>query len=153
LGTIGQRRRREEEQPQSTFKFGSDKEDTPDENIDIPATDAAAAVEEQLEQLASNIPTDVSLPNSHLPPSTSCQHHLIQWPQSQQLPLSLQQLYWAELLDLQYPPTPSEADHLHLDLQEEEEDTGQVKALLWEEDHLDPLDLLEEGEIMEEESL
>jgi hypothetical protein len=66
----------------------------------------------------------------------------------------LQQLYWAELLDLQYPLTPSEADHLDLlEEEEEEEDTGQVKALLLEEDHQDPQDpqdLLEEGEIMEE---
>jgi hypothetical protein len=74
----------------------------------------------------------------------------MQWPQLQQLPLSLQQLYWAELLDLQYPLTPLEVDHLHQDLLEEEEDTGQVEALLWEEDHQD---LLEEGEIMEEENL
>jgi hypothetical protein len=50
----------EEEPPRTEFKFGSDKEDTPDENIEIPATDAAAAAEEQLEQLASNIPTNVS---------------------------------------------------------------------------------------------
>jgi hypothetical protein len=50
----------EEEQPRTEFKFGSDHADTPDKNIDIPATDAAEAAEEQLEQLASNIPTDVS---------------------------------------------------------------------------------------------
>jgi hypothetical protein len=48
-----------------------------------------------------------------------------------------------------------EADHLHQDLLEEEEDIGQVEALLWEDhqDHQDHQDLLEEGEIMEEESL
>jgi hypothetical protein len=50
----------EEEQPRTEFKFGSDHAETPDENIDIPATDAADAAEEQLEQLASNIPTNVS---------------------------------------------------------------------------------------------
>jgi hypothetical protein len=50
----------EEEQPRTTFKFGSDKEDTPDKNIDIPATDEAAAAEEQLARLASNIPTNIS---------------------------------------------------------------------------------------------
>jgi hypothetical protein len=85
----------------------------------------------------------------------------MQWPQLQQLPLSLQQLYWAKLLDLQYPLTPLEADHLCQALLEEEEDIGQVEALLAEEDyqdHQDPLeegeDLedLEEGEIMEEEN-
>jgi hypothetical protein len=51
---------KEEEQPQTIFKFGSDNTDTPDKNIKIPATDAAAAAEDQLEQLASNIPTDIS---------------------------------------------------------------------------------------------
>jgi hypothetical protein len=50
----------EEEQPRTEFKFGSDHAETPDENINIPATDAAAAAEDQLEQLASDIPTDVS---------------------------------------------------------------------------------------------
>jgi hypothetical protein len=50
----------EEEQPRSAFKFGSDNKDTPDKNIEIPATDTAAAAEEQLEQLASNIPTNIS---------------------------------------------------------------------------------------------
>jgi hypothetical protein len=43
-----------------TFKFGSDNNNTPEENIAIPVTDAAAEVEEQLEQLASNIPTNIS---------------------------------------------------------------------------------------------
>jgi hypothetical protein len=122
----------------------------------------------QQQQLKNNLhnwlatfPPTSPLPNSHLPSSIRLQHQLIQWPQSQQLPLSLQQLYWAELLDLQYPPTPLEADHLHQDHLEEEEDIGQVEALLWEEDHQDhqdhqdPQDLLEdleEGEIMEESS-
>jgi hypothetical protein len=50
----------EEEQPCSTFQFESDTEDIPDENIDIPATDTAEETEEQLKQLASNIPTDIS---------------------------------------------------------------------------------------------
>jgi hypothetical protein len=48
--------------PRDEFKFESDQEDTPDENIEIPATDAAAVTEEQLAQLASHIPTDVSPP-------------------------------------------------------------------------------------------
>jgi hypothetical protein len=89
----------------------------------------------QQQQLKNNLnnwlatfPLTSPLPNLHLLPSISCQHLLMQWPQSQQLPLSLQQLYWAELLDLEYPPTPLEVDH-----------------------HL--ADLLEEGEIIEEESL
>jgi hypothetical protein len=44
-------------------------------------------------------------------------------------------------------------DHLHQDLlAEEEADIGQVEDLLWEEDHQDPQDLLEEGEIPEEAS-
>jgi hypothetical protein len=102
----------------------------------------------------------MSLPKSHLPLSTKHQHLLAQWPQLQQLPLSLQQLYWAELLDLQYPPIPLEADHLRQDLlKEEEEDIGQVEALLLAEDHQDLLEEgeipedMEEGEILEEESL
>jgi hypothetical protein len=40
-----------------------------------------------------------------------------------------------------------EVDHLHLALLEEEEDVGQVEAILWEED---PQDLLEKGEIPED---
>jgi hypothetical protein len=50
-------------------------------------------------------------------------------------------------------------DHLCQNLLEEEEDIGQVEALLLEEDHQDPrdhhdlLEDLEEGEIMEEENL
>jgi hypothetical protein len=59
-GPLDGQEEEEEEQPRSTFKFGSDNKETPDENIEIPATDAAAAAEEQLEQLASNIPTDIS---------------------------------------------------------------------------------------------
>jgi hypothetical protein len=116
----------------------------------------------QQQQLKSNLnswlatfPPMFPLPNSHHLLSIRHQHWLMQWPQSQQLPLSLQQLYWAELLDLQYPLTPLEADHLCQDLLEEEEDIGQVEALLGEDhqDHQDHQDLLEEGEIMEEENL
>jgi hypothetical protein len=109
----------------------------------------------QQQQLKNNLhnwlatfPPTSPLPPSYRPLSTKHRHQLIQWPQSQQLPLSLQQLYWAELLDLQYPLTPSEVDHLHQDLREEEEDIGQVEALLWEEDrqdHLDHQDLLCSG--------
>jgi hypothetical protein len=40
------------------------------------------------------------LPKSHLPSTTKLQHQLLQWPQLQQLPQSLQRLYWAEILDL-----------------------------------------------------
>jgi hypothetical protein len=59
-GPLDGQEEEEEEQPRDVFKFGSDNKETPDENIEIPATDAAAAAEEQLEQLASNIPTNVS---------------------------------------------------------------------------------------------
>jgi hypothetical protein len=111
----------------------------------------------QQQQLKNNLhswlatfPPTSPLPNSHLPLSTKHRHRLAQWPRSQQLPLSLQQLYWAELLDLQYPPTPSEADLHHQDLLEEEADIGLVEALLWGEDHQDHPDLLEEGEIPED---
>jgi hypothetical protein len=123
----------------------------------------------QQQQLKNNLnswlatfPPMSPLPKSSHPLSIKHQHRLIQWPQSQQLPLSLQQLYWAELLDLQYPLTPLEADHLCQDLLEEAEDIGQVEALLEEQDHQDHQDHLEEGEIpedleegeiMEEESL
>jgi hypothetical protein len=126
----------------------------------------------QQQQLKSNLngwlatfPPTSPLPKSNHPLSIRHQRQLIQWPQLQQLPLSLQQLYWAELLDLQCPLTPLEADHLCQDLLEEAEDIGQVEALLGEEDHQDHQDHqdlleegeipedLEEGEIMEEESL
>jgi hypothetical protein len=102
----------------------------------------------QQQQLKNNLhnwlatfPLTSPLPNSYQPLSTKHRHRLAQWPQSQQLPLSLQQLYWAELLDLQYPLTPSEVDRLHQDLLEEEADIGQVEALLWVEDHQDHPDL------------
>jgi hypothetical protein len=62
------------------------------------------------------------LPESSLPSTIKLQCQLLQWPQSQQLPLSLQQRYWAEILDLQYPLTPSEVDHHHQALLEEEEE-------------------------------
>jgi hypothetical protein len=115
----------------------------------------------QQQKLKSNLnswlatfPPTSPLPESNLPLTTELQCQLLQWPQLQQLPLSLQQQYWAEILDLQYPLTPLEVDRQQA-LQEEEEDTGQVEALLWEEDLLEegkiPEDL-EEGEILEEEN-
>jgi hypothetical protein len=61
----------DKEPPRSTFKFRSDNNDIPEENIDIPATDAAAEVEEQLEQLAGNIPTNIS--TSGIAPSNNYQ--------------------------------------------------------------------------------
>jgi hypothetical protein len=67
-GPLDRQEDKEEEQPHNEFKFGSDQEDTPDENINIPVTDAAAAVEEQLAQLASDIPTDIS-PAKFIPTS------------------------------------------------------------------------------------
>jgi hypothetical protein len=121
-------------------------------SISLPQTQQQS-LKNNLNNWLATFPPTSPLPNSHLPLSTKHRHRLAQWPQSQQLPLSLQQLYWAELLDLQYPPIPSEADCLHQDLLEEEEDIGQVEDLLWEEDrqdHPDPQDLLEEGEIPED---
>jgi hypothetical protein len=140
----------EEEQPRDEFKFGSDKE--------TPQTKTSKSLPQtQQQQLKNNLhnwlatfPPTSPLPHSYLPLSTKHRHRLAQWPQSQQLPLSLQQLYWAELLDLQYPLTPLEADRLRQDLLEEEADIGQVEDLLWEEDHQDHQDLLEEGEIPED---
>ena len=51
----------EEESVVPTLRFGSDQaEDTGDDEVQIPATDAAERTEEQLSKLAENIPTNVT---------------------------------------------------------------------------------------------
>jgi hypothetical protein len=102
-----------------------------------------------------------NLPESEPVPSLAYLRWLLQCHKSNQLPLCLQQRYWAELVDLRYPrQTLDPPDHQEEDLQEEE-DIGQVEDLLsfQEEDPQaedpqaeDPQaeDLLEEGEIPQE---
>jgi hypothetical protein len=97
-----------------------------------------------------------TLPNPSSIPSTDYLHWLLECHKSQQLPLSLQQAHWAELLDLEYP-LEQEAS-LGTSLEEAEgleEDCLVVEDLLMMEDLLKeenpPIQTetleLEEGEI------
>jgi hypothetical protein len=102
-----------------------------------------------------------TLPNPSSIPSTEYLHWLLECHKSQQLPLSLQQAHWAELLELEYPleqevdrPISSETSlEGEEDLEEDPlivEDLHQ-EVLPKEEDPLTQLETqeLEEGEILQ----
>jgi hypothetical protein len=83
---------------------------------------------------------------------------LLECHKSHQLPLSLQQAYWAELLELEYPPEEPNQQTQSERLLEEEEDW--VEDLLKIQEEQDPQEdlqaedqtitqMLEEGEIPE----
>jgi hypothetical protein len=97
-----------------------------------------------------------TLPNPRSVPSMDYLHWLLECHRSQQLPLSLQQAHWAELLELEYPPEEAHRPILSETSLEAEE--GLVEALLTEEETpQDPQEviptetptLMEEGEILE----
>jgi hypothetical protein len=129
-GPLDGQEEEEEEQPRDKFKFGSENEETPDKNIAIPATDAAAAVEEQLEQLASNIPTNVS-PTKFTPTIVYKASTLADTMASITATTTIPP---ATILGrntrFTVPPNPFGSGHLCQDLLEEAEDIGQVEAPL-----------------------
>jgi hypothetical protein len=88
-----------------------------------------------------------TLPDPSSIPSTDYLCWLLECHKLQQLPLSLQQAHWAELLELEYPP---EQEVAQLTLSEislaEEEDLGE--DLLMEEDHLMEEDCLEVEDLL-----
>jgi hypothetical protein len=82
-----------------------------------------------------------TLPDPSLIPSMDYLCWLLECHKLQQLPLSLQQAHWAELLELEYPP---EQEVVQLTLSEislVEEDDSEEDHLM-EEDHLEVEDLL-----------
>jgi hypothetical protein len=99
-----------------------------------------------------------TLPNPSSIPLTEYLHWLLECHKSQQLPLSLQQAHWAEVLDLEYPPKP-EVDRLtyletSLEVEKDsEEDHRTVEDLLMPDNPqmetplIQLMQDLEEGEI------
>jgi hypothetical protein len=136
-----------------TFKFGSDHGDTPDPDITIPQNEAE---EQAFAALAQLIPTHITKPTSI--PSMDYLCWLLERHKLQQLPLSLQQAHWAELLELEYPPEQEAAQLTSSETSSEveedsEEDRRMVEDLLMldnpqmETPLIQPMQDLEEGEI------
>jgi hypothetical protein len=99
-----------------------------------------------------------TLPSPSSIPSTDNLHWLLECHRLWQLPLSLQQAHWAELLELEYPLEEVSQQTLSKTYWEEEEDLEEdllmVEDLLKVEDHLTPpiqleIQELEEGEILQ----
>jgi hypothetical protein len=97
-----------------------------------------------------------TLPNPSSIPSTEYLRWLLECHKSQQLPLSLQQAHWAELLELEYPPEVDRLTYLETSFEPEEdleEDRRMVEDLLMPDNpqmETPPIQLmqdLEEGEI------
>jgi hypothetical protein len=142
-----------EEPLAQTFKFGSDHGDTPDPDITIPQNEAE---EQAFAALAQLIPTHITKPTSI--PSMDYLRWLLECHKLQQLPLSLQQAHWAELLELEYPPEQEAAQLTSSETSSEveedsEEDRRMVEDLLMldnpqmETPLIQPMQDLEEGEI------
>ena len=89
------------ETPAPQFRFGSDNGDTPDPDLQIPATDKSEREEQSLLNWLNLSPDESTNPIS--PHSPDHLHWLLECHKSQQLPLELQQAYWPELLELEYP--------------------------------------------------
>jgi hypothetical protein len=82
-----------------------------------------------------------TLPNPSSIPLTDYLHWLLECHKLQQLPLSLQQAHWAELLELEYPPEQEAAQLTLSEISLVEEDDLEEDHLM-EEDRLEVEDLL-----------
>jgi hypothetical protein len=142
----------DEEPLAQTFKFGSNHWDTPDPDITIPQNKAE---EQALLRWLNSFPHTFPDPTSI--PSMDYLHWLLECHKSQQLPLSLQQAHWAELLELEYPPEQGVAQPISsetsLGVEEDlEEDRCMVEDLLMPDNprmETPPIQqTLEEGEIL-----
>jgi hypothetical protein len=115
----------------------SEGEETPDPDIHIPSDTLNNM---QLLHWLNSFPH--TLPDPTSSPSADCLCWLLECHKSQQLPPSLQQAHWPELLDLEYP---LEEEHSPLTLLEilleEEEDLVETLLEIWEEEDCqqDPL--------------
>jgi hypothetical protein len=143
----------------------NDKEEEPlASTFDSEVTKETPQTQTQLSPLArlSNMPLlhwlnsfPHTLPDPLSPPSADYLHWLLECHRSHQLPLSLQQVYWPELLELEYLQEELNQQTQSETPSEEEEDL--VEDLLEEPDHQwDPqtedqtkTQTLEEGEILE----
>jgi hypothetical protein len=142
----------DEEPLAQTFKFGSNHRDTPDPDITIPQNEAE---EQALLHWLNSFPH--TLPDPTSIPSMDYLRWLLECHKSQQLPLSLQQAHWAELLELEYPPEQGVAQPISsetsLEVEEDlEEDRCMVEDLLMPDNprmETPPIQqTLEEGEIL-----